>query len=121
MEQETKVEEIAGAASGLSDVLDANALNDAGWAFIDAWSKHTDQAMSGNTWNNIKLMVASAIWKYLEATNATLTRGAQTGSETTIFSGKAEFVKPIYNGPRIDLGLAGVPLESTIMQKDVET
>ncbi len=68
MENVMKDDKPACAASGLSDVLDANALNDAGWAFIDAWSKHTDQAMSGNTWNNIKPMVAAAIRKYLEAT-----------------------------------------------------
>lgn len=50
----------------LSAELDANALNNAGWAFIDAWNSHTDQAMSGRTWNNLKPMVAAAIRKYLE-------------------------------------------------------
>lgn len=51
--------------SALSKGLDANALNDAGWAFIDAWGRHTDQKMSGDTWNHIKPMVAAAILEYL--------------------------------------------------------
>lgn len=46
--------------------LDANALENAGWAFIDAWNSHTDQEISGNTWNNIKPMIAFAIRKYID-------------------------------------------------------
>jgi len=50
---------------GLSIVLDPSALNDAGWAFISAWDKHTQQSMTGQTWNHIKPMVAAAIQEYL--------------------------------------------------------
>ena len=53
--------------------LDAVALNQAGWVFIDAWNSHTDQVMSGNTWNNTKPMLEAAIRRYLEITNPTST------------------------------------------------
>lgn len=65
------------AEANLTDVLDATALNDAGWEFIAAWRTHTDQEMSENTFNNIKPMIAAAIRKYLKASNVKVRGGAQ--------------------------------------------
>lgn len=57
------------AGSKFSDELDTKALNDASLAFIEAWRIHTHQDMTGETWNNIKSMVAAAIHEYLAVLN----------------------------------------------------
>lgn len=75
MNEQQNETEAADGQSELTAVLDANALNDAGWAFIDAWNSHTTQSMTGETWNNIKPMVVAAIRTYLKAANAKITGG----------------------------------------------
>jgi hypothetical protein len=79
----TEPSKTAGAASvltaGLGVELDEDAVNEACWAFLDGWNKHTDQSMSGNTWNNLKPMVRAAIEKYITYTtpNAKLSEEAR--------------------------------------------
>lgn len=69
MSEQPNQNEAADGQSLLTDGLDVVALNDAGWAFISAWEKHTSQLMTGETFNNLKPMIDAAIRKYIEATN----------------------------------------------------
>ena len=53
-------------AYGQPVVLDEDALNKACWAFIDGWRRHTEQKMSGHTWNNLKPIVRATLMKYID-------------------------------------------------------
>jgi hypothetical protein len=45
--------------------IDENALNEAGWVFLEAWNIWVKEPIPGVLWNNLKPMLRAAITQYI--------------------------------------------------------
>lgn len=70
MEQTKTENEAGGGLSDLTEGLDAYALSEAVWTFFVRWNNDTSQAMTDESFNNLKPMIAASIKKYVMVANA---------------------------------------------------
>jgi hypothetical protein len=78
----------------MSDI-DESALNDATWAWVEAWNRNTQEKMSAAVWNSVKPMLRAAIECYLSRAAAAPPAPSAEPSEPVAWECKAGGLKPL--------------------------